>query len=281
MKICDLHTHSIFSDGTFTPEEIIEEAINKGLSAVALCDHNTADGLPDFMKAAREKNFEAIAGAEFSVDYNGTELHLLGLFIPEKYFSQVTELMEEVNERKRKSNIELVSSLVRSGYMLDYEKLKNSTPNGKFNRAHVAAELTRLGYTESVKQAFRELLSPDAGHYKEPERLSFSEMLSFIKSIDAVPVLAHPFLNLTEDELEDFLPVAVSQGLAGMECYYSLYDEETTEKALRLAEKYGLKPSGGSDFHGDNNPDINLGVGKGNLKIPYEWMAELKSVKLQ
>ncbi len=279
MKTCDLHTHSIFSDGTYTPGEIIESAINTGLSAVALCDHNTVDGLPDFLKTAKEKNIEAVAGAEFSVDYNGVELHLLGLFISEKHFCKVSELMKEVNERKRQSNIALIESLVRSGYNLDYESIKNSTPNGKFNRAHVAAELTKLGYTESINQAFDQLLSPDAGHYKEPERLSLAFMIDFIKSIDAVPVLAHPFLKLRKEELEKLLPIAKNQGLVGMECYYSLYDEETAKLSLDLAEKFGLKPSGGSDFHGNNKPDIKLGSGKGSLKIPYEWLTRLKSMK--
>ena len=110
MKICDLHTHSIYSDGTYTPAEIIKSAVNMGLSAVALCDHNTVDGLSEFLAVAEEKNIEAVAGAEFSVDYCGTELHLLGLCIPEKQFAVVAKLMEEVNERKKQSNINLIAN---------------------------------------------------------------------------------------------------------------------------------------------------------------------------
>lgn len=275
MKVCDLHTHSVYSDGTYTPEEIIDAAINAGLSAVALCDHNTVDGLPAFLAAAEHKNIQAIAGAEFSVDYKGTELHLLGLFIPQGQFAKVSALMNDVIERKKQSNLSLIASLNRAGYAIDYQTIQNSTPNGKFNRAHIAAELTRKGYIESIKHAFRTLLSPEAGHYTEPERLSFLEMVGFIKSIGAIPVLAHPFLNLQESALEDLLPLAKEKGLVGMECCYSLYDEQTTELAFRLAEKYGLKRSGGSDFHGGNKPDIKLGTGKGNLKVPYRWVEEL------
>lgn len=275
--VCDLHTHSVFSDGTFTPTEIIDTAINTGLSAVALCDHNTVDGLPEFLSAAANKNIEAVAGAEFSVDFEGTELHLLGLFIPEKYFPQVCDLMNDVNKRKEQSNIALVESLNQAGYLIDYQTIKSGSPNGKINRAHIAAELTKKGYTDSITQAFESLLSPSAGHYTEPQRLTVWETIDFIKSINAAPVLAHPFLNLSENKLTEFLPTAKARGLIGMECCYSLYDTETTSKSLMLANSYGLKCSGGSDFHGQNKPDIKLGSGKGNLRIPYQWSEDIKN----
>ncbi len=279
MKTCDLHTHSIYSDGTYTPEEIIDSAVNIGLSAVALCDHNTVDGLHDFLAAANNKNIQPIAGAEFSVDYNGTELHLLGLYIPEKNFDKVADLMNDVNEKKRQSNIALIESLNRAGYKIHYDTIKGSTPNGKFNRAHIAAELTKKGYTSSIKEAFDTLLSPSSGHYKEPQRLCLFEMIDFIKSIGATPVLAHPFLNLTKDELEILLPLAKKQGLVGMECYYSLYSTTATKEAVELAKEFELKYSGGSDFHGENKPDIKLGIGKGKLKIPYDWAIALKTAE--
>ena len=276
--ICDLHTHSIFSDGTFTPSEIIDEAIKIGLSSVALCDHNTVDGLKEFMHAAENKSIEAITGSEFSVDYNGKELHLLGLFIDEKYFDEISNLMKDVNERKDKSNIDLINKLNHAGYNISYDSIKNSTPNGKFNRAHIAAELTKLGYVKSLDEAFKTLLSKNGPYYEEPKRLTVWEMLDFLVKIHAIPVLAHPFLNLSEEELLIFLPKARERGLVGMEVYYSLYDEKTTQKSLSLADIFHLKYSGGSDFHGNNKPDIKLGVGKGNLKIPNIWTIELKSI---
>ena len=278
MKICDLHTHSVFSDGTFTPAEIIDSAINIGLSAVALCDHNTIDGLPDFLSAAQGKTIEAVTGAEFSVDLNGKELHLLGLFISPRYFAQISEMTALSNKRKEQSNIELIHSLSKVGVVLDYDEIKQKTPNGQINRAHIAAALTEKGYTLSIKHAFDTLLSRSAGHYKDPQRTTVWEMIGVINSMDAVPVLAHPFLNLCERELVEFLPSAKAQGLKGMECYYSLYDERTTARSLELAERFGLARSGGSDFHGAHKPDISLGIGKGNLQIPYEWCNILKSL---
>lgn len=277
MKICDLHVHSFFSDGTYSPEEIIDSAIDAGLSAVALCDHNTVDGLSDFLSAAEGKDITAIAGAEFSVDYNGRELHMLGLFIPRESFGSISDMMRELHKRKEESNIHLIESLNRAGYDISFAEIKATTPRGKFNRAHIAAALTRKGYTRSVKQAFDTLLSPAAGHYQEPKLPNIWEMLDFIREIGAVSVLAHPFLNLNENELDLFLPEAKKRGLIGMECLYSTYSEETTACAFKLADKYELLYSGGSDFHGDGKPDISIGSGKGNLKIPLEWAEKLKN----
>lgn len=276
-KLCDLHTHSTFSDGTFTPEEIIDEAVKIGLSAIALCDHNTVDGIPRFLAAAKSKNIEAVPGAEFSVDYNGKELHLLALFIPPNYLSKISDLMFESNQRKEQNNIDLVNKLCENGYILDYDEIKNSTPMGKVNRAHIGAALTKKGYTKSINEAFSTLLSTNAGFYKAPERPTVWQMIDFILSIDAVPVLAHPLLNLSFEELEIFLPLAKQKGLVGIECKYCLYDTATEQLSLNIADRFNLKYSGGSDFHGSIKPDIDLGVGKGDLRIPYEWYLNLKN----
>lgn len=267
---CDLHIHSVFSDGSFTPTELIRMSVELGLSAVALSDHNTVDGLPEFLAAAEGKPIEAIPATEFSADYNGTELHLLGLYMPKTYYSQVTELLAETLLLKEQSNLELIESLRKAGYPLDYAALKASTPKGKINRAHIAAEMTRLGYTESVREALKTVLSPKGGHYNVPKRLTIWEILDFVCSIGAVPVLAHPYLNLSHAGLQEFLPLGKAKGLVGMECYYSRYDQKATEDSLLLAEQFGLLPSGGSDFHGAIKPDICLGTGKGDLCVPDE-----------
>lgn len=275
-KLCDLHTHSVFSDGTFTPTQLIEKANEMGLSAVALCDHNTVDGLPEFLQAGANSKAEAVAGAEFSVDYNGTELHLLGLCIPERAFSQLSDLMVEVNARKEQSNLDLIASLNRDGYCIDAAAIAAKTPKGKFNRAHIAAELTEKGYTPSVKHAFDTLLSKDTGYYKEPKRLTVWDMIKIIRPVGAIPVLAHPFLNLTESELLAFLPLAKERGLVGMECFYSTYDSALTQTSIRIAEYLDLACSGGSDFHGERKPDIMLGTGRGDLAVPYNCLRQLK-----
>ena len=148
---------------------------------------------------------------------------------------------------------------------------------GKVNRAHIGAALTKKGYTKSINEAFSTLLSTNAGFYKAPNRPTVWEMIDFILSIDAVPVLAHPLLNLSPEELENFLPLAKQRGLVGIECKYCLYDAKAEKLSLNMADKFGLKYSGGSDFHGSIKPDIELGVGKGNLQVPYEWYLNLKN----
>lgn len=274
--ICDLHTHSVFSDGTYTPTELIDGAIKAGISAIALTDHNTVDGLPDFVHAASEKNIDIVLGSEFSVDYNGKELHLLGIFIKPQYFSKVSDLMREIMLHKEQSNVNLIESLRHAGIILDYDEIKRATPNGKINRAHIATAMMQKGYTASVAEGFETYLSKTAGYYKEPKFISVWEMIDFIKSISAVSVLAHPFLNLSAEELKCFLPKAKKCGLVGMECFYSLYNDSTTKLSLNLADELDLLKSGGSDFHGSRKPDIKLGIGKGNLQIPYEWYLKLK-----
>ena len=273
---CDLHAHSTFSDGTDTPTELVALAEEKGLGAIALTDHNTVAGLPEFLAAAEGKNVRAVAGTEFSTDYNGTELHILGLFVKPEHFAVITDLLEDYRFRKDKSNVDLVEKLNAAGYAINYENIKNSTPEGQVNRALIAAELTRLGYTESIQDAFKKLLSPKCGYYVPPTRPSPFETIRFIKSMGAVAVLAHPFLNLNEAELRQFLAEAIPCGLDAMETLYSAYDEETTAKAEKIAEEFGLLPSGGSDYHGGNKPHIQLAVGQGNLAIPQGLVTALE-----
>ncbi len=275
LPTCDLHTHSVFSDGTYTPEQLIDEAIERGLSSVALCDHNAVDGLPRFLRAAEGKPIRAIAGAEFSVDYEGKELHLLGLFIPTSHFAAIASRMSAVNESKEESNRALIASLSAAGYPLDYDTVKRTSPTGKINRSHIARALSAAGYVSSPDEAFATLLSPEAGHYREPLRLTVWEMLDELHAMGAVPVLAHPLLQMNGQELSEFLPRARKRGLVGMEVYYSEYKASTTALALSLAERFGILPSGGSDFHGAAKPKISLGTGLGSLAVPEAWAEAL------
>lgn len=278
-EYCDLHVHSVFSDGTDTPARLISLAEEADLAAVALCDHNTVAGLPDFLAAAQHSSVEAIPGVEISTDYCGKDLHILALFVTPEHYSTVTQLLAEGDRRKEQSNIDLVAALNQAGYALDYETIKASTPQGHINRAHIAAEMLRLGYTESVQAAFKTLLSPECGYYHPPQRISAFETIRFIKSIGAVAVLAHPFLSMDETMLREFLTCAVECGLDGMEVYYSKYSAETTALALEIAKEYGLLNSGGSDYHGNTKPDIAMGVGRSNLQIPETWLKLLKQRK--
>lgn len=278
MKTCDLHTHSVYSDGTFTPAELIDEAIGAGLSALAMTDHNTVSGLHDFTSAAQGKPIDIVPGIEFTTAYEGTELHILGLFIPPESHGRINDYLDRASTLKEESNYKLVKKLRERGYDITYvEILENS--KGHVNRANIAAELVKKGYLSSISEGFDTILHKDYGLYEPPERLSSLDTIRFIRSIGAVAVWAHPYIHMNFDQADAFLPHAVDAGLQGMEVLYSMYDEETTEKAKRVCERFGLQASGGSDFHGANKPKISLGKGYGNLSVPYEYYERLRELK--
>ena len=273
---CDLHTHSNYSDGTYSPAQLLGEAARMGLGAIALTDHNTVAGLPAFMEAARGGEVEAVPGCEFSTDYGGVELHILGLYIQPVHYQTVTDLLEAAQKEKERSNRELVAALNAAGYEIDYGAICAKC-NGQINRAHIAAALVENGYFADMQACFKGPLSAKHGLYRQPKRIDAYECIRFIKSLGAAAVLAHPFLNLDEAELRAFLPQAVEAGLDAMEVAYPKYSPQTTATAYAVAADFGLLPSGGSDFHGSNKPDIALGTGRGDLAIPMAWLDGLKN----
>ena len=274
-KSCDLHVHSTYSDGTCSPAELIRLAKERHLHAVALCDHNTVAGLPEFLEAACGSGVWAVPGIEFSTDYDNRELHILALFVKPEYYSAVTEKVAEMVRRKEQSNIDLVAGLGGAGIRLDYDKIKAGTLGGSVNRAVIAAEMVKLGYCASVKEAFSKWLSEKNGFFHPPRRLDALETIRFIKTIGAVAVLAHPFLNLDEKSLREFLPQAVGNGLDAMEVYYPEFSEAETALAGQIAAEFALLPSGGSDFHGANKPHIQLGTGRDNLRVSNSVLENL------
>lgn len=266
---CDFHTHSVFSDGTYTPAEIVSEAKRLGL-IVALTDHNTAAGLPEFLDAARRLGVTAVPGIEFSTEHERKELHLLGLFILPEHYSAIEEMLLEAHALKERFNRELVARLNRAGYQLDFEHIKSRNPGGNPNRAHIAAELLELGYVSSIQEAFDTLLSEKGEFYVQPPQLQLMEVIRMLRRLGALPVLAHPLQELSEQELRSLIPVAKEAGLLGMETAHSSYSPETIRLAEAIAAEYELLPSGGSDFHGSVKPEISLGTGKGWIHIPPE-----------
>lgn len=274
-KYCDLHTHSNFSDGTNTPTELIRLAEKAALTAVALTDHNTVEGLPEFLKAAENSPVEAVAGIEISVNHKNTELHLIGMFLQPRHFAAIRALLEDGNRRKEESNRLLARALNRGGYHVDYEALCSGT-RGQVNRAHFAAALTKAGYTASVQEAFATVLHEDAGFYQAPARPDAGDVVTFLRTLGIVPVLAHPMIDLSDEALAQFLMEVVPRGLMAMETIYPLYDEAQTRRARELAAQFGILESGGSDYHGGTKPDIRIGVGRDNIRIPARILDELK-----
>lgn len=277
MKTIDLHTHSNHSDGTVCPTELVRMAEKIGLTAIALCDHNTLTGLPEFIQAGKQSSVEPICGIEFSTDYGEIELHILGLFIRPDHWDAINERLAEALHRKDASNRALVLALNRAGIPLDYGRLQETTAGGFVNRAVIGAELTRLGVTASVKDAFSRYLHPRHGFYVPPKRLDAYEVIGFLRDLGVVSVLAHPFLNLDEEGLRHFLPRAAASGLNAMETRYPKFSPEQSVLAKKIAAEFDLAESGGSDFHGTNKPDTCLGTGiNRNLAVPVEFLEILR-----
>lgn len=186
------------------------------------------------------------------------------------------DLLAKQVRRKQESNRLLVERLSAAGYEIAYEELTCMTPSGSFNRAHVAALLQRKGYVSSMSQAFETLLAKHSPYYVAMQRLSALQVIAFLRAIGAAAVLAHPLLDLNEAELRAFLREAVPYGLTAIETRYATYHSDETELATRLATEFGVKESGGSDFHGERKPDIALGVGRGGLEVPLSFVDMLQ-----
>ena len=258
------------------PAEMIAEAKKIGLGALALTDHNTVAGLPELFRAAHGTGVEAVGGVELSTDYGEIELHVVALFVKEKHFDTINEMVEELSKRKDQSNRELCQTLRNAGYDVDLDEIKAKTPRKHINRAHFASALLEKGYVSSIPEAFETLLSKTYGFYNQPKRLDVFKTLATLKRIGCVSVLAHPFQEMDETALRGFLEKAIPYGLDAMETAYAKYDDETIARLRSIAKEYNLKESGGSDFHGERRKGTYLGIGQGNLRVPMSFLEALR-----
>lgn len=275
MKLCDLHTHSVYSDGSATPAEIISEAKRLGLGAVALTDHNTTAGLPEFLAEGEKQGVTAVPGIELSTNYGGRELHLLGLFVQPEHCGKLDALTEGFHRLKEESNLRLAEGLRAAGYGIDYARVKKRNPSGNVNRVHFAEELLERGFVSSVKEAFETILDEKCGLYVPPERLGLLDAIRFLSELRILPILAHPLQELDEGELRALLPAAIGAGLLGLETLHSSYGAGEKKIALGVADEFGLAKSGGSDYHGSGKPDVRLAFGRGELVIPVQIYEDL------
>lgn len=267
---CDLHTHSRASDGSYRPAQLIRLAEEAGLSAIALTDHNTLAGLPEFLAAAEGSSVRAIPGIEFSTDWEDAELHIVALFVRPEHSDAIEPILAQGRQWKQESNALLVENLRRAGIPLDFDRVLART-DGIPNRAHFASELTEMGITGSNKEAFRTLLDPKNGLYVPPIHPPALEVIQLIRDLGAVSVLAHPFLSLKQAaKLRLFL--AQAPALNALETLYPEFTPEQTREARLIAEEFGLLESGGSDFHGDNKTHIQLG----QSKVPLAFLEAME-----
>lgn len=280
-EFVDLHVHSNASDGTFTPEQVVEYAEEKGLYAIALTDHDTVDGIERAVKAAkgtpqRKIMVKVIPGIELSAEFEKSyDLHILGLNVDYKS-NGFLKIVEECRKSRDNRNLKMIEKIRELGLPLTEEIMKQRFGGASVTRAHFARYMMDEGFTESVKEAFEKYLKPGACCYVPREKISPQNAIGLILEAKGHPVLAHPMLYHMEDEKLDYTICWLKGlGLQGIEGLYSLNTKEDDRKLAALAEKYGLFLTGGSDFHGSNKPDIDLGIGKGNLKIKKELLQNI------
>lgn len=276
MKLVDLHVHSNASDGTLSPAQVVLEAEKIGLTAIALTDHDTTAGLDEALLTADPLKVEVIPGIELSCLWKGTEIHILGLFL-DHHNQELQSFLYSANRRRTGRNLEMLENFRRGGILITLEDLQEGNEKTVITRAHFARTLIRKGYASSVDQAFRKYLSPGCPFYIKKEEITPAEAMEALKQAGAFSVLAHPCLyKLGWEACEELILHLKELGLGGLECYHSSNNQNESAKLRKLATKYGLCPTGGSDFHGAAKPDIALGYGRGNLRVSALFLDDIK-----
>jgi len=271
----DLHTHTTASDGTLSPKELVEHAYGSGLTAVAITDHDTIGGIEEALSQGKKIGLEVVPGVEISVDFHG-EMHILGYFINLES-PVLQETLEQLREYRKERNPQIIRKLNDLGFTITLEEVKEVARGAVIGRPHIAKVLLDKGYVQSLDQAFGEYLATGRPAYVKKEKLTPQEAIAAIVSSGGLPVLAHPkYLGLTREELHALLFSLTGVGLKGIEAYYTTHSSAETQFYLALAEQHGLAVTGGSDFHGSNKPDIELGKGLGNLAVKDEVLVKLK-----
>ncbi len=269
MNYIDLHVHSTSSDGSFAPEEVVELAKASRLSHFALTDHDTVSGVDRALHHADTiGGITVIPGTELSCYYGKREIHIVGLFVNHRDGVFLNEL-QKLKDARETRNEKMVQNFVDAGIALTLEELKHGNPNSVITRAHFARVLVEKGYCRDKAEAFDKYLGIGCPFYLPKPKVTPEHVLKLITNAGGTAILAHPYsYKLSKTEVEELLEYLIPLGLSGMECYYSTYDMGQTQELRSMALSKGLLVSGGSDFHGVIKPDISIGTGRGNLKIP-------------
>lgn len=265
----DLHTHSLCSDGSFTPVELVKHAKELGLYAIALTDHDTTDGLDEALRTGKNLGVYVIPGLELSTEFQGEDVHILGLFIDYKQEAFQKALRTFQDSRKNR-NLQMIENLRKGGYPISQSELTDIYgADAVLTRMHMAQLLFKKGCVPDVPTAFSTVLSSKGPYYVPRKKISPKEAVALIKSCGGSAVLAHPLLyHFSRQTLVRLLQDLKAEGLEGLECLYSTFTAEEEKEMLQTAKEIGLFFTGGSDFHGTSKPHIALGSGIGNLKIP-------------
>ena len=276
LSYVDLHCHSTASDGTLPPAEVVRLARRNGLTALALTDHDTVGGVAEAAAEAAALGLGFLSGIEISAEMPapGT-LHILGYGV-DPTSPALVEMTRQLIEGRDNRNPRMVAKLNELGVAVTMAEWEEQAAGAVVGRPHLAAVLVRKGYASTTKDAFNKYLGQGAAAYADKERLTSARALEMIRESGGLPVLAHAAQLRTENDaqLETIVKGLVDQGLAGIEVFHSDHDAAWVGKTMALAGRYHLLKTGGSDFHGANKKDIDLGLAR-NRRVPREMFDEL------
>ena len=270
MKFADLHLHTFFSDGTFTPEELVERAAQLGFSAIALTDHDSVEGCERAAAACATAKIDFIAGAELTAEHEDTEVHILGYFLDTKNPALLDRIAQFQAVRQNRIR-EMVAALNKLGIPLKAESVFALANCKSPGRPHVARALVKEKLIGNLDEAFEKYLKKGRPAWVPKTKMSALEGVELIHQAGGLAVMAHPGLNRTDE----IIPDLVDAGLDGIECFHTKHSTVMAERYLEIAEKYNLLVTGGSDCHGfsKNKPLI------GTVKLPYEHVQKLYAAK--
>ncbi len=275
----DLHVHSDKSDGSLSPSDLVSYAIKQGVSAFALTDHDTVDGIDDAIAASKGTSVTVIPGIELSTAYEGKDIHIVGLFIDKEQPAFRERIGRFANARINR-NLEMCDKLTEYGMPITYDELTAAFPNAVITRAHYARLMMQKGYVKSLKEAFERYIGDYGPCFIPRKKITPEEGVRFILSANGLPVLAHPMqYGMGDARLQQLIDSLKEAGLVAMEAIYCTHTPSEEAKLCKLAKENGLLISGGSDFHGKAKPGLELGTGYGRLHVPQEVLDNLIAKK--
>lgn len=255
----DLHFHTRFSDGKFSPKKIVSEAAKNGLDLISITDHDTVKGLPEGVEAATDLSCYVIPGLELEAFVQEEKnkyyaVHLLGYGIDYED-DDLLAFLEEIKTARVKRAKKMLQKLESFGIKLDFEAVASFSDGESIGRVHVAQALKKAGFVDNVEEAFQLYIGNDQPAYQPKPHYNPQRVIDLLHDIGGEAVWAHPYYTNNDAVLEKL----VEYGLDGMECYHHEFDEQITNHYLELAREYNLKVTGGSDFHGTLEEEFKPG----------------------
>ncbi len=271
----DLHLHSTASDGTDTPKEIVAKAVELGLSAIALTDHDTLAGISEARQAAQELNIELVPGCELSTNTPFGEIHLLAFWPDESPAALAALAVQEQNRHAR--NMQILERLADLGINISDEELQEEARGDIIGRPHIASILLRQGTVRSTAEAFARYLGRDGMAFVPRQLLTPLEGLRLLQSFNAVTAVAHPMLlRAPLKYIQETVFELAGAGLDALEAYHSEHSSDQVYQVVKMAGEHDLLLSGGSDYHGLAKPRVSMGKGKGSLRVSSYILDKLK-----